>query len=71
MSDEARLAALVRATPWFMATLRAGRELGQAHWCIGAGALRNLVESAACSGPSAPSPPLVRCRGPRQTATSS
>lgn len=46
MSDEARLAALVRAAPWFMAALRAGRELGLAHWCIGAGALRNLVWDA-------------------------
>ena len=43
MSDAARLAALVRDTPWFMAALRAGRGLGLASWCIGAGALRNLV----------------------------
>jgi hypothetical protein len=42
----ARLTALVRATPWFMAALRAGRDLGLAHWCIGAGALRNLVWDA-------------------------
>lgn len=41
-----RLAALVRATPWFMSALRAGRELGLADWCIGAGALRNLVWDA-------------------------
>lgn len=46
MSDGQRVAALVRATPWFMAALRAGRELGLAHWCIGAGALRNLVWDA-------------------------
>jgi hypothetical protein len=46
MSDTARLAALVRGTPWFMAALRAGRELGLARWCIGAGALRNLVWDA-------------------------
>ncbi len=45
-SDEARLTALVRAAPWFMAALRAGRELGLAQWCIGAGALRNLVWDA-------------------------
>jgi hypothetical protein len=38
--------ALVRATPWFMDALRAGRELGLAQWCIGAGALRNLVWDA-------------------------
>lgn len=44
--DVERLKALVRATPWFMAALRAGRGLGLAHWCIGAGALRNLVWDA-------------------------
>ncbi|WP_422010939.1 nucleotidyltransferase family protein [Roseateles sp.] len=44
--DAARLTALVRATPWFMAALRAGRELRLAQWCIGAGALRNLVWDA-------------------------
>ncbi|WP_369819220.1 nucleotidyltransferase family protein [Pelomonas sp. Root1444] len=46
MSDVERLTALVRGTPWFMAALRAGRELGLAQWCIGAGALRNLVWDA-------------------------
>lgn len=46
MSDVERLTALVRGTPWFMAALRAGRELGLASWCIGAGALRNLVWDA-------------------------
>jgi uncharacterized protein len=46
VSDVARLTALVRETPWFMAALRAGRELGLAQWCIGAGALRNLVWDA-------------------------
>ncbi|MCE4540212.1 nucleotidyltransferase family protein [Pelomonas sp. P7] len=45
-ADVAQLAALVRATPWFMAALRAGRDLGLAQWCIGAGALRNLVWDA-------------------------
>jgi hypothetical protein len=44
--DVARLTALVREAPWFMAALRAGRELGLAQWCIGAGALRNLVWDA-------------------------
>ncbi|MFT7776193.1 nucleotidyltransferase family protein [Roseateles sp.] len=44
--DEARLAGLVRAAPGFMEALRAGRELGLAQWCIGAGALRNLVWDA-------------------------
>lgn len=46
MSDVERVTALVCETPWFMAALRAGRELGLAHWCIGAGALRNLVWDA-------------------------
>jgi hypothetical protein len=46
VSDLAQLTALVRAAPWFMAALRAGRSLGLAHWCIGAGALRNLVWDA-------------------------
>ncbi len=46
MSDVERLTALVRSTPWFMAALGAGRELGLASWCIGAGALRNLVWDA-------------------------
>lgn len=51
-----RLAGLVRAAPWFMAALRAGRELGLAHWCIGAGALRNLVWDA-LHGHAQPSAP--------------
>lgn len=46
MSDVDRVTALVRDTPWFMAALRAGRGLGLARWCIGAGALRNLVWDA-------------------------
>ncbi len=46
MSEQDRVKALVRATPWFMAALRAGRELGLDSWCIGAGALRNLVWDA-------------------------
>lgn len=46
MSDIERLTALVRAAPWFMDALRAGRSLGLASWCIGAGALRNLVWDA-------------------------
>jgi uncharacterized protein len=46
VSDVARVTALVHETPWFMAALRAGRELGLAQWCIGAGALRNLVWDA-------------------------
>ena len=37
------LLAIVRASPWFMAALQAVRALGLASWCIGAGAVRNLV----------------------------
>ena len=39
----ARLARIVAASPAFMAQLRAVRSLRLASWCIGAGALRNLV----------------------------
>ena len=39
----ARLARIVAASPSFMAQLRAVRSLQLAAWCIGAGALRNLV----------------------------
>jgi uncharacterized protein len=46
MSDVERVVALVRATPWFMAALRAGRDLQLSSWCLGAGALRNLVWDA-------------------------
>lgn len=38
-----RLIALVQRSPAFMDTLRAVRSLGLASWCIGAGAVRNLV----------------------------
>lgn len=41
------LRAWIAATPWLMAALRAAREVcqqqGIRHWCIGAGAVRNLV----------------------------
>lgn len=40
---EQRLGAIVTATPWFMDALRAGAGLGLESWCIGAGAVRNLV----------------------------
>lgn len=39
----ARLVAIVSASTAFMAQLRAVQSLGLASWCIGAGALRNLV----------------------------
>jgi hypothetical protein len=42
----ARLIELVRATPWFMEALRAARSLALPDWCIGAGAVRNLVWDA-------------------------
>ena len=40
------LVAIARATPWFMDALVAVRELGLDSWCIGAGAVRNLVWDA-------------------------
>jgi hypothetical protein len=42
----ARLDAIARATPWFMRALADVRSLGLADWCIGAGAVRNLVWDA-------------------------
>ena len=39
----ARLVRIVAGSPAFMAQLRAVRSLNLAAWCIGAGALRNLV----------------------------
>jgi len=44
--DEARLVDLARATPWFMDALAHVRALGLPAWCIGAGAVRNLVWDA-------------------------
>lgn len=41
--DAGRLRAIVRATPWLMRALQAGRTAGVTDWCIGAGALRNAV----------------------------
>ena len=46
MTDVERLSGIVRGAPWFLAALGAGRQLGLAQWCIGAGALRNLVWDA-------------------------
>jgi uncharacterized protein len=43
MSLEARLIAIVQSSPWFCRLLDAGQSAGVASWCIGAGALRNLV----------------------------
>lgn len=41
-----RLIAIAQNTPWFMDALRTVRELGLPSWCIGAGAVRNLVWDA-------------------------
>lgn len=38
-----RLIAIAHGSGWFMAALAAVRELGLQDWCIGAGAVRNLV----------------------------
>ena len=40
---EARLRELARSSAWFAPALRAVRDLELASWCIGAGAVRNLV----------------------------
>ncbi|MDI4634992.1 nucleotidyltransferase family protein [Pelomonas sp. V22] len=40
---EERLRALALQSPWLMEGLRAARSLGLSSWCIGAGAVRNLV----------------------------
>ncbi len=54
MNDAERLVALARATPWFMQALAHARALRLRAWCIGAGAVRNLVWDA-LSGHAAPS----------------
>jgi hypothetical protein len=41
-----RLIAIARGSAWFMSALHAVRGLGLASWCIGAGAVRNLVWDA-------------------------
>ena len=38
-----RLASIARACGWFMDSLHAAKQLGLNSWCIGAGAVRNLV----------------------------
>lgn len=54
MQNEARLRQLAASSPWLMPALRAVRELGLPAWCIGAGAVRNLVWDA-LHGYAAPS----------------
>ena len=43
---EERLCHIARSSAWFMAALKAVRDLGLPSWCIGAGAVRNLVWDA-------------------------
>jgi hypothetical protein len=45
-AHHARLVALASATPWFMQALATVRTLELQDWCIGAGAVRNLVWDA-------------------------
>ena len=42
----ARLITLARESQWLMEALVAVRSLGLSQWCIGAGAIRNLVWDA-------------------------
>ena len=46
MTDRERLVALAGATPWFMQALAHARALRLRAWCVGAGAVRNLVWDA-------------------------
>jgi hypothetical protein len=46
LQDGERLIALARATPWFMRALVQVRALRLPAWCVGAGAVRNLVWDA-------------------------
>jgi uncharacterized protein len=43
---EQRLIDIARQSAWFMSVLSAVRELGLPSWCVGAGAIRNLVWDA-------------------------
>jgi uncharacterized protein len=49
-----RLVEIARESPWFMAALVAVRQLALPEWCIGAGAIRNLVWDS-LHGKSSPS----------------
>jgi uncharacterized protein len=55
LQDGERLVALARATPWFMQALAHVRALRLRTWCVGAGAVRNLLWDAlhARASPSA------------------
>ena len=50
-----RLIEVVLTSPWFLPALGCVRQLGLDDWCIGAGAVRNLVWDALC-GRTVPSP---------------
>lgn len=54
VDHRARLVELARGSGWLMDALRAVRSLGLASWCVGAGAVRNLVWDA-LSGHGQPS----------------
>ena len=54
MTDRERLVALARAAPWFIQALAHVRTLRLGAWCVGAGAVRNLVWDA-LHGHAAPS----------------
>ncbi|WP_325088596.1 nucleotidyltransferase family protein [Burkholderia contaminans] len=43
MNLHERLIEIARHSPWCMSSLSAARDLGLKSWCIGAGAIRNLV----------------------------
>ncbi len=43
IDDREKLVCIVRQSEWFMRALRAVRSQGLPSWCIGAGAVRNLV----------------------------
>ncbi|MDT9002280.1 nucleotidyltransferase family protein [Paucibacter sp. APW11] len=46
LDHKAQLAALAQASPWLRTALCAVQQLGLPQWCIGAGAVRNLVWDA-------------------------
>lgn len=55
-AQRARLLALAGASPWLPSALGAVADLGLASWCIGAGAIRNMVWDALHGRPSPPPP---------------
>lgn len=55
-SLEERLVSIARSAPWLMSALRAVRQLELQSWCIGAGAVRNLVWDVLHGAPSVVAP---------------